>query len=253
MKLALIQYSPEWERPHGNIIKLNSLLEKQLGDEEVIIFPEMTLTGFTMNAERFAEEIDGPGIGYFINMAQKYKKHVIAGIIEKDEGKIYNSSFHFDNNGIITARYRKIHPFSLAKEDKHFSAGSSPFVTQINKIKIGLAVCYDLRFPELYRFYGKENADILITIANWPTSRIDHWKTLLKSRAIENLCYSIGVNRVGNDPDNSYNGFSAVFDPTGMELALIENEEKIISIEIDIDKVKETKEKFPFINDVKLL
>jgi len=253
MKIALVQYSPEWENPHDSIIKLNSILDKQLSDEELIIFPEMTLTGFTMQAEKYAEEIDGLGMLYFMSLARKYKKHIIAGIIEYDEGRIYNSSFHFDGNGIIMARYRKVHPFSMAKEDKFFSAGREPVVTHIDKIKIGLAVCYDLRFPELYRLYGKENVDLLITIANWPVSRIEHWKTLLKSRAIENLCYSVGVNRVGDDPFNKYNGCSAVFDPAGKELALVEDDEKIITVEIDIEKVKETRDKFPFLNDMKLL
>jgi len=253
MKIALVQYSPEWENPHDSIIKLNSILGKQLSDEELIIFPEMTLTGFTMQAEKHAEEIDGLGMQYFMTLAKKYKKHIIAGIIEYDEGKIYNSSFHFDTNGIIMARYRKVHPFSMAKEDKHFSAGSEIVVTQINKIKIGLAVCYDLRFPELYRLYGKEKVDVLVTIANWPVPRIEHWKTLLKARAIENLCYSVGVNRSGDDPYNKYNGFSAVFDPAGKELALVENDERIISVEIDFEKVKETRDKFQFLNDMKLI
>lgn len=253
MKLALIQYAPEWENPHDSIIKLNLMLENQISDEDLLIFPEMTLTGFTMQSKKYAEEIDGPGMRFFINIAQRYKKNVIAGIIEYDEGRIYNSSFHFDSNGIIMARYRKIHPFSLAKENENYSAGREPLVSHIDKTKIGLAVCYDLRFPELYRYYGKANADIMVTIANWPVPRIEHWKTLLKARAIENLCYSVGVNRVGSDPKNKYNGCSVIYDPTGQELVLVENEEKIISVEIEIEKVNETREKFPFLNDLKLI
>ena len=229
------------------------MLKNHLTNEELVIFPEMTLTGFTMLAEKHSEEIDGLGMQFFMKIAQRYKIHVIAGIIENDDGKIYNTSFHFDKNGIIMARYRKVHPSSLANEDKYFSAGNEPLITHIDKIKIGLAVCYDLRFPELYRIYGKENVDLLVTIANWPIPRIEHWRTLLKSRAIENLCYSVGVNRVGNDPYKNYNCCSSVFDPTGKELASVLDEEKIITVELDVEKVKETREKFPFLNNVKLI
>lgn len=250
MKIALVQYSPEWENPHDSIIKLNAMLEQYISDEDLIIFPEMTLTGFTMEAEKHAEEIDGLGMQFFMSAAQKYNKHIIAGIIERDEGKIYNSAIHFDRNGIITARYRKIHPFSLAKENKYFSAGKEPVATFIDKTNIGLAVCYDLRFPELYRQYGKNKVDLQITIANWPVPRIEHWKSLLKSRAIENLCFSIGVNRVGDDPYNKYNGCSGVFDPTGNEIILTENNEGIISIDIDLEKVKSAREQYPFLNDI---
>src|SRR4030042_2082644 len=249
MKAALIQYSPTWEQPEENILKLNDILNEQLSDEDIIIFPEMTLTGFTMEAKKFSEEWDGIGIKYFINIAKKYKKHIFAGIIEKDNGKIYNSLFHFDNNGIIAARYRKIHPFSYAKEDKNYNAGNEIVITKIGQTKIGLSICYDLRFPELYRLYGKQRTDIIINIANWPTKRIEHWKVLLRAHAIANRCFVIGVNRVGEDPFNPYCGWSSVFDPMGKKLEQVENEEMLISVEMDLEKVKITREKLPFLDD----
>ncbi|MDY0083113.1 MAG: nitrilase-related carbon-nitrogen hydrolase, partial [Ignavibacteriaceae bacterium] len=110
-----------------------------------------------------------------------------------------------------------------------------------------------LRFPELYRFYGKEKADIIIDIANWPDTRIDHWRTLLKARAIENQCFVIGVNRVGSDPHVSYNGFSSVFNPIGKELAAVESEEKVIEVEIDKAIVNEVRNNLPFLNDIRLI
>ena len=128
-----------------------------------------------------------------------------------------------------------------------------PIITNIAGIQIGLSVCYDLRFPELFRFYAKERADLIINIANWPDTRIDHWRTLLKARAIENQFYVAGVNRVGDDQKLHYNGFSSVFDPMGKELVSVKNQEKIITAEIDKDYVKEIRKKLPFLQDMRLI
>ena len=150
--------------------------------------------------------------------------------------------------------YRKIHPFSFANEEKYFSAGNDIVATNIGDVKIGLTVCYDLRFPELYRLYAKEKVDIIIDIANWPSVRVEHWKHLLKARAIENQCFIVGVNRVGVDgKSNEYNGCSGVFNPMGKEIVLVENDEKIIQSEIDIAEVNETRTKFRFLDDMKLI
>lgn len=253
MKAALIQYAPVWEEREENIIKLNEILNGQLSDEELIIFPELTLTGFTMKSKKYAEEWDGLGTKYFIELAKKYKKHIFAGIIEKDGEKIFNSLYHFDTNGIIAARYRKIHPFTYSKEDEHYNAGTETVVTKIEKTKIGLTICYDLRFPELYRLYAKERVEIIINIANWPIQRIEHWKVLLRSHAIANQCFVIGVNRVGTDPDYTYPGWSGVFDPMGNKIELVEEEERLISVEFDLKKAKETRDKLPFLKDIRLL
>ncbi len=253
MKLGLVQYSPVWENQEENILKIESLIKSANKNFDLLIFPEMTLTGFTMNSEKFAEELDGTGTQYFLNLSARLKTNIFAGIIERDGKNIYNSLVHFDSFGLIRARYRKIHPFSYAKEDQFYTAGNETVITQIDKIKFGLSVCYDLRFPELYRLYAKEQVDVLIDIANWPVLRIDHWKTLLKARAIENQCFMIGVNRVGTDPFNTYNGCSAVFDPMGNEIILIENEEKIIEAEIDLEKVSAARGKLPFLQDIRLI
>ncbi|MFA5806443.1 MAG: nitrilase-related carbon-nitrogen hydrolase [Melioribacteraceae bacterium] len=253
MKLGLIQYSPAWENPEESVLKIEDLLKTTNTKFDLLVLPEMTLTGFTMNSEKFAEELDGIGTQYFLNLSTRLKTNIFAGIIERDGKNIYNSLVHFDSLGLIRARYRKIHPFSYAKEDQFYSAGNETVITQIDKIKFGLSVCYDLRFPELYRLYAKQQVDVLIDIANWPIPRIDHWKSLLKARAIENQCFMIGVNRVGTDPFNTYNGCSAVFDPMGNEIVLVGNEEKIIEAEIDLEKVGAARGKLPFLNDIKLI
>lgn len=151
MKIGLVQYSPEWENREENILKIEDMLKASETKFDILIFPEMTLTGFTMNSEKFAEEIDGVGTQYFLNLSKRLRTNVFAGIIERDGKEIYNSLVHFDNYGLLKARYRKIHPYSYAKEDKHYSAGSEFVITNVDKISIGLSICYDLRFPELFR------------------------------------------------------------------------------------------------------
>ena len=235
MKLALVQYAPVWESKNENMRQIKELLKEVDYETSLIIFPELTLTGFTMNAQANAEEIDGIGMRFFMDLSASMKKDILCGIIEKEGSKFYNSLFHFDSNGLIKAVYRKIHPFSLAEEDKNYSSGKETIITKLDNYKIGLSICYDLRFPELYRSYAKEKAELMINIANWPIKRIDHWKSLLKARAIENQCFMVGVNRVGTDPFQEYNGCSAVFNPMGEEVVMVENEEKIINAEIDFE------------------
>jgi predicted amidohydrolase len=253
IKAGIVQFSPAWESPEESIKILDRLFEGKAVDTDLLIFPEMTLTGFTMHADKFAEEIDGISTLYFMNLAQRLKTHLFAGIIEKDGDNIYNSLVHFDNNGIITARYRKVHPFSYANEEKAYTAGDTLVITKTDYARIGLSICYDLRFPELYRIYGKERSGIMINIANWPVPRIDQWVSLLKARAIENQCFMIGVNRTGSDPKNNYNGLSGVIDPAGKEILLVENEEGIFTVSVDLTKVKETREAYPFLDDIKLI
>jgi len=253
MKTALIQYSPIWENPTNTIQKINKLIEStDLIDVSLLVFPEMSLTGFTMNSDEFAEELDGVSFQYFIDLSRKLRKHIFAGIIERDGKLIYNSLVHFDDRGIVKVIYRKIHPFSFAKEDKFYSAGGEIITTNIKDFTFGLTICYDLRFPELYRKYGKEKVDVLVNIANWPKARIAHWDLLLKARAIENQCYMLGVNRVGEDPYLQYPGHSSVINPMG-ETVLEMHLEGIEIVELEKDNVTNLREKLPFLNDIKLI
>lgn len=252
MKISLVQYNPEWENPVNNIAKIEKMI-LDLPETDLLIFPELSLTGFTMKSQDYGEEADGISMKYFISLAQRLKKDIFAGVIENDNGSYFNNLIHFDRNGLIAARYRKIHPFSYADEDRFYSPGDELVVTKINKIRFGLTVCYDLRFPELYRKYTKEGVDMLINIANWPSKRILHWQSLLRARAIENLSFMIGVNRTGTDPYNEYNGCSGVYSPLGDEIVSVVDDEKIITVDINTDEVAETRARLPFLNDIKLI
>ena len=252
MKIGLVQYSPVWEDKETNKKKILELLSKS-DKVDLLIFPELTLTGFTMNSNKFAEGINGDSFRFFAEIAGKNNSHILYGLIERGKTNQFNSLVHITPQKKLIKLYRKIHPFSYSTEDKNYQRGDKTAITKIKKWKIGLSICYDLRFPELYRRYGKKRTQLIVVIANWPDTRIEHWKVLLKARAIENQCYVAGVNRVGKDPKLNYNGFSSIFDPMGMELVSIEKEERIIVVEISKEYVNEVREKFPFLNDMRLV
>ena len=252
LKIGLVQYSPIWENKSQSIKKIENLLTS---DEslDLLIFPEMTLTGFTMKSDDLAEELHGETNLFFSRLAKSKKCAVIYGVIEKGKKKNFNTLVHLNNQGNIITTYRKIHPFTYSKEDIFYGKGKEVVVTKVKGLKIGLSICYDLRFPELYRYYAKEKVHLIIDIANWPDTRIEHWRTLLKARAIENQCYAAGINRVGDDPKLHYNGYSSVFDPMGKEIISVENDEKVITVDIDKNYVDDVKKKLPFLSDMRLI
>jgi len=252
MRIGLVQYSPVWEDKEANKKKILSLI-KESKNVELLIFPEMTLTGFTMKSKEFGEGIQGESFRFFSSLAKEKKTNILAGIIEKRNNRIYNTLIHIKPDGKLVKLYRKVHPFSFSGEDENYDAGVRPALTKIRKWKIGLTICYDLRFPELFRKYGKKKSHLIVNIANWPDTRIEHWRTLLKARAIENQCYIAGVNRVGDDPGLHYPGFSSVFDPMGKEIISVENDERVIEVELNKEYIREVRDKLPFLEDIKLI
>ena len=252
LTIGLVQYSPVWEDKSASREKIKNLLD-QINGLDLLIFPEMTLTGFTMRSNDFAEELEGEICSLFASLAKEKKSAILYGAIEKGKKKSFNTLVHINNQGKILSTYRKIHPFSYSKEDIYYGKGKEIVVTKVKGLKIGLSICYDLRFPELYRLYAKEKVHLIVDIANWPDTRIEHWRTLLKARAIENQTYVVGVNRVGDDPKLHYNGFSSVFDPMGKEIVAVENEEKVIIAEIDKSYLDDVRQRLPFLKDMRLI
>lgn len=254
MKTALFQYDPSWENKEENRNKIHYLMDRYYRGSDLLIFPEMTLTGFTMNTGSMAEPLQGETHEFFTISAKNYFTDIIAGFIEiSDEGNFYNTLLHISRTGETKAVYRKIHPFSLSGEDKYYTPGGGTVLSGIDGAGIGLSICYDLRFPELFRQYVKEKAELIVNIANWPVPRIEHYRTLLKARAIENLCYAAGVNRVGSDINVAYNGFSSVFSPLGEEIISVQNKEGIFSADLDFESVKLVRKKFSFLEDIRLI
>jgi predicted amidohydrolase len=253
MYLNLVQYSPVWENKETNKEKLIKLLSGNLIEESVLILPEMTLTGFTMNSSTFAEDLKGESFQFYSKIALENNVHVLGGLIEKENVAYYNTLVHINPLGELLASYRKIHPFSYSSENKFYTAGIKTVITEINGWKTGLSICYDLRFPELFRQYAKKRVELIIVIANWPNTRIGQWKTLLSARAIENQCYVAAVNRVGNHLKLHYNGYSSVHDPMGNEIASLPDLERVISVDISKENVIQVRSKFPFLEDITLI
>lgn len=253
MKIALLQYDPIWENKDENKNKILNIINSNNETFDLLILPEMTLTGFSMRAMDLAESVQGKTFQFFSELALQKSIDVLVGIIEESKQKPYNSLIHINKKGQFVKLYRKIHPFSYANEHKFFSAGKKPAITKVKNFNIGLSICYDLRFPELYRKYAKKKVHLIVNIANWPDTRIEHWRILLRARAIENQCYVAGVNRVGRDVKLNYNGYSSVFDPMGNEITFCVNEEKIIIVELDKVFLNEVRTKLPFLEDIKLI
>jgi len=258
MKIGLCQYNPTWENVEINKKKIHNLLEQKPDNTDLLIFPELTLTGFTMQPNKFAESREGSTYSFFKEIAIEHSSEVIYGQVLGDDGNCFNMLVHLDKQGMPLNHYLKIHPFSYGSENLHYAKGSSPITSISNNYSVGYGICYDLRFPEMFRIYGKNRVDIIVVIANWPVTRIKHWYALLKARAIENQCFVIGVNRTGNDPKLEYSGFSAIFDPMGEEKICLdfsnERERETMAVkEIDISEAQKVRNTFPFLQDIRLI
>jgi omega-amidase len=213
LQVALIQTHLVWENPIQNRQLLSKKIETLPETIDVIVLPEMFTTGFTMNASQLAETMQGDTINWMQTIAKQRKVAITGSIIIKENNLFYNRLLFVYPDGKMDT-YDKRHTFTLAGEDKVFASGSEKKIIHYKGWKLCLMICYDLRFPVWAR--NVEAYDVLFYVANWPNIRIQAWDTLLKARAIENMAYCIGVNRVGLDGNNhEYSGHSAVYDVLG--------------------------------------
>lgn len=234
MKVALISLDQKWEDKARNMQRCAELAVRAAAcGVDLVVFPEMTLTGFTMNTQLSSEDPgQSPSLTAFSALAKEYGISLVIGLVMSNGSKAANTLVAFSDDGIEQARYVKIHPFSLAGEDRFFQAGNKLAKMQMPEFKLGFSICYDLRFPELYSSLAKD-CEVLVNIANWPKRRIMHWKTLLQARAIENQAYVIGVNRIGVDGNGlEYERSSVIVNANGefIEPVLTEGEMDIFEI-----------------------
>nr|WP_315189895.1 nitrilase family protein [uncultured Flavobacterium sp.] len=248
MKVALVQSSIVWENPKSNRNfyeeKINALTEQV----DLIVLPEMFTTGFTMNPSVVAETMQGETVQVLRSLA-KAKKCAITGSLIINEGKnFFNRLVFVFPNGELQF-YDKRHLFTLAGEDKVYTSGKEKLIVDYLGWKICPLVCYDLRFPVFAR--NTENYDLLLYVANWPKPRINAWDILIKARSVENMCYTIGVNRVGLDSNNlEYIGHSQVVDYIGNSILEPQESEAVFIVELNKDKMLETRKKLGFLNDL---
>jgi len=253
LKIAIVQTDTLWEKRDKNLQNLDQKLNSISNNVDLIVLPELFSTGFTMNAKPIAETMQGKSVLWMQDQASKKNCLLVGSLIIIENEKIYNRlvvAFPQDNHqGGKIKYYDKRHLFSYAGEEKVFSAGNKRMVFEYKGFKICPLVCYDLRFPVWAR--NSENFDVLIYVANWPNARMFAWDTLLKARAIENLCYVIGVNRVGAENNNLvYTGHSAVIDTFGETILDFKiGQESIKEIILDKVHITTTRSKFSFLED----
>jgi len=253
LSCTLIQADLFWEDKAANLQAFEEKIESVSGKTHIVILPEMFSTGFSMNAEQLAEDMEGPTMQWLKRVAAENKVIITGSIIIQQEEHYYNRLIWMLPNGQY-GQYDKRHLFAYAEEDKHYTPGHQRLIASVNGWKINLMICYDLRFPVWARqAFSPEQPfeyDVLIYVANWPERRSYAWKTLLQARAIENQCYVIGVNRVGNDGHNIYySGDSLVTDPLGDMLYHKTHKEDIHTITLYKESLQQFRTKFPFWHD----
>ncbi len=253
LHFTIIQSSLFWENKGANLENFGQKIRSIQAPCEIIVLPEMFNTGFSMQPEKMGETMDGPTVDWMRRLSAEKKAIITGSLIIEENGNYFNRLIWMLPNGQL-GFYDKRHLFAFAGEDQHYTAGNKRLIASVKGWKINLQICYDLRFPVWARQQLNEETqkeyDVLLYVANWPEKRSHAWKTLLTARAIENQCFTIGVNRVGLDGNNiAHSGDSMVVGPLGEILYHCAQEEDIFHIVLQKEEVNNTREKFPFWRD----
>lgn len=248
LNITLVQTDTIWENVDQNLQNLSDKISAIAEDMDIIILPELFTTGFTMKAKNVAETMQGKSVSWMIEKSSERDCLLIGSLLIEEDNYFYNRLVVSFPNGEIKY-YDKRHLFSFAGEEKVFAAGNEKLVFKYRGFNICPLICYDLRFPVWAR--NTDAVDILIYVANWPKARMYAWDTLLKARAIENLCYVIGVNRVGVDKnDLVYNGHSAVIDALGENIISFEEDKAAVkTVPLEKKHITDTRKRFRFLDD----
>ena len=249
LQVALIQTDLYWQDRGANLANLEEKIWSMEQSVDLIILPEMFPTGFTMDVKEMAEPMNFTTTKWMKQMAAQTKAVLTGSVIIKESGKFFNRLLWVTPEGEVTS-YDKRHLFRMAHEEKYFDMGQQNIMVELKGWKILPQICYDLRFPVWSRnmgdVEGKGLYDLAFYIASWPASRIAAWDILLKARAVENLAYTIGVNRTGIDGnDIPYNGHSGAYDFKGSPMAFSEDKEEILYADLSHQQLREFREKFP--------
>lgn len=248
MRVALLQMDMAWEDAEENHRRARRLLgEARAQGAELAVLPEMFSTGFSMDTTKVAQPPGGPSETFLREAARDLGLTVIASIPESSDPRPYNMCIVMSPSGEV-ARYAKIHPFSYAREHEHYGAGQRVVTVSVGGVRITPLVCYDLRFPEPFRVAAAET-DLFTVVANWPEPRREHWRTLLRARAIENQAYVVGVNRVGKGDGARYVGDSAAIAPLGETLVEGDAAERVLICEVEPERVAKLRARFPALED----
>ncbi|MBL7768831.1 MAG: amidohydrolase [Flavipsychrobacter sp.] len=254
LTITTIQTSLFWEDPEANLRMFEEKIDSVSEKMELVVLPEAFTTGFSLHPEKLAETMDGPTLAWMKSLAVRKRIILTGSVFIQEDNHYYNRLLWVLPNGQV-GHYDKRHLFAYSGEDQHFSAGNRRFIASVKGWRIFLQVCYDLRFPvwsrqQLHPTGEQAEYDLLITVANWPERRNHAWKTLLAARAIENQCYVVGVNRVGEDGKGIYHsGDTTILDPLGTPLYQKEHEEDIHTVTLDKSNLDKIRQQLPFLRD----
>jgi len=251
MKIGCIQMNVGFGKVDENFARAEQLI-REASDQgaEIVVLPEMWNTGYAL--EKLGEIADEEGArskAFLQGLSSELGIHIVGGSVatEKD-GKFYNTMYIYNNEGKLVSEYSKVHLFRLMNEDQYLESGNEMNRFTLGEIEAGGVICYDIRFPEWLRAHALAGANVLFVSAQWPTPRIDHWKTLLQARAIENQCFVIAVNRISRKVEN-FNGQSMIIEPWGEVLWTGSENEELAVIDVDFSKVEEIRSRIPVYDD----
>ncbi len=250
LKIAGLQLDIRWHDRSANHAKIERYaFEAKDKGADLFILPEMCSTGFSMDTAVTAEPLDGPTPQLFRRLAKETRMAVVGGFVFKGEsGRPRNVSLAVDPKGCDLALYAKIHQIAILDEHNHYDPGSRPVTFSLQGTEAACFICYDLRFPEIFRAVV-DRCQLVIVIASWPSSRQLHWDTLLKARAIESQCFIVGVNRTGFGGGLEFKGGSAAIDPLGNTIAHAGEGEGLLIADIEPSLVMEVRTSMPFLKD----
>lgn len=244
LRVTIVQTSLHWQDATANRDMLSGKLQAAALQTDLVVLPEMFTTGFSMEAEQFAEPADTTTLAWMREQATKLQAVVTGSVMVQQQGKYFNRLYWVRPDGTY-AHYDKKHLFRMAKEHHTYTAGNERLLVELNGWTICPLVCYDLRFPVWSRNSGNAY-DLLLYVANWPKVRREPWRTLLQARAIENLAYVAGVNRVGSDGNSyPYSGDSAIIHPKGQRLIEATEAEGIYTVTLHRQELQRFREAFP--------
>jgi predicted amidohydrolase len=249
-----LQFDIEWENKQANFDRVRRLLAAAAPRKDsLVVLPEMFATGFSMNADAIAEAYGGPTEQFLASTAKEFGVSLVAGAaVRGRDGRARNKALVFSPAGELIAYYAKMRPFTPGGEAERYTAGERPIAFRWSDWMISPFVCYDLRFPEIFRqAAAAHQPHLFVVIACWPVQRIHHWVRLLQARAIENQAFVVGVNRVGRDPQFEYTGSSVMVDPHGEIFADAGDLECCISAELDLAALLEYRRGLPFLADMR--
>lgn len=253
MRVSIAQIDIAYGNVSRNYEQAENALRKAMDDHpDVIVLPEMWNTGYALDQlDELADE-DGKRTRNFLSaFAGEHDVNIVGGSCAvKQHGRFWNTAYDFDRNGQLINEYNKVHLFGLMQEDRYIAPGSSESSFEIDGVKCSCVICYDIRFPEWERKLMSGGAEILFVSAQWPDVRIRQWEILLRARAIENQAFVVAANRVGDAPDDHFNGHSLIIDPFGEVIADGNSgKEEIITAELDLSLVKRARGSIPVFDD----